>query len=69
VHKGRHETDLQVGAWRHKTLKLSSIFATEKLVISSLHQLGLSTNVLHENRKDKKSCPWWDTQLLNPAEW
>jgi hypothetical protein len=69
VHKDRHESDLQVGTWRHKTPKLCPIFATAKQVISELQQLQQSVNFLHENKKEKERCPWWNIKIINPTEW
>ena len=63
VHKDRHDTEKQVGSWRHKKYNFCSVFAMAAYVIYNLNNEFSNINFYH---RDKNESPaWWDLPLID----
>ena len=63
--KDRHDSDKQVGCWRHKSYKQCSVFAT---AVTIIHYLSTS-DVKFEHRNKGERAPWWEIPLIDWSEY
>ena len=63
--KDRHDSDKQVGCWRHKSYKQCSVFAT---AVTILHYLSTS-DVKFEHKNKRERAPWWEIPLIDWSEY
>lgn len=63
IHKDRHDTDHQVGAWRHKHFELCSVLSTAMSVVWYLVQHQDSIHFKYDKRE--KKAEWWGIPFLD----